>query len=210
MNSVNPFLNPFLNLIPVQRKAFISYFKGDQIWVDDFVQRWGSEPNSVFIPKVLGVMEDDNFVDSDDPEYILSRIRELYLEDSTVTIVLIGTCTHSRRFVDWEIKSSLRQVLLGPPPNGLMAILLPPLANGPFPKLPERFNNNLVRGRTLLTSGDMGYARYYHYPDSAQTLRAWIEDAYNARTARANLIANPQDTPKRNLVCLAHGIVHPV
>ena len=34
-------------------------------------------------------MEQD-IIDSDNTDYVMSRIRELYLKDSTVTIVLIG------------------------------------------------------------------------------------------------------------------------
>lgn len=198
--------NPFLALIPTRRKVFISYYKGDKFWVDDFVGRWGVGQNSVFIPKVLGVKEEDDFVESDDPEHVMARIRELYLEDSTVTIILIGTCTHSRRFVDWEIKSSLRQELFGPPPNGLIGILLPYLSQSPWPHLPNRFDQNIVR----LGNTDVGYARYYPYPQSPQQLKSWIEDAHNARTTKASAIVNPQDIPKRNLTCLAHGIVHSV
>jgi hypothetical protein len=36
----------------------------------------------------------------------MSEIRRKYLGNASVTIVLIGSCTHSRRYVDWEIKLS--------------------------------------------------------------------------------------------------------
>jgi len=35
----------------------------------------------------------------------MRRIREEKLQDSTVTIVLVGNCTNSRRYVDWKIKA---------------------------------------------------------------------------------------------------------
>jgi hypothetical protein len=41
-------------------------------------------------------------------ETIKNKIRDFYLRDSTVTIVLIGTETKNRKHVDWEIASSMR------------------------------------------------------------------------------------------------------
>lgn len=71
----------------------------------------------------------------------MTQIRNKYLKDSTVTIVLMGSCTHSRRYVDWEIKSSLRQ---GENiPNGLLGILLPSQNDSAY--LPQRFEQNLTR-----------------------------------------------------------------
>lgn len=103
----NPFSRAFPTVLP-KRKVFISYFKGDKPWADKLVADWGQPGNGVFIPRALGVREEDDFVDSDDVDYIMSAIRSRYLQDTSVTIVIIGPCTHSRRFVDWEIKSSLR------------------------------------------------------------------------------------------------------
>ncbi|PIW65687.1 MAG: hypothetical protein COW12_00565 [Candidatus Omnitrophica bacterium CG12_big_fil_rev_8_21_14_0_65_45_16] len=187
-----------------RRKVFISYFKGDKNWVDSFVKQYGPEGEGIFTPKALGVNDIDDFVNSDNPEYIMSQIREKYLGDSSVTIVLIGSCTHSRRYVDWEIKSSLRRgtILAGPIPNGLIGITIPPLSSGPnWPHLPDRFKRNFQKN-------GKGYARYYTYPTLGATLRSWIEDAYNARTNRVDVIDNPQDVMKYNSKCLAHGETH--
>jgi len=52
----------------------------------------------------------------------MRRIREEKLQDSTVTIVLVGNCTNSRRYVDWKIKAWLQQGQSIP--NGLIAINL--------------------------------------------------------------------------------------
>ena len=63
----------------------------------------------------------------------MAEIRRKYLLDSSVTILLIGSCTHSRRYVDWEIKSSLRRGMNVP--SGLLAYVLPsaiPPAHGFF------------------------------------------------------------------------------
>lgn len=106
----------------ITRKCFISYHHDDQKYVDEFVNTF-DEKKGVFIARALGVM-DQGIIDSTDTDYIMRRIKEKYLTDSTVTIVLIGKCTWARRYVDWEIASTLRN-----DPNnkrsGLVAINLP-------------------------------------------------------------------------------------
>ena len=121
-----------------------------------------------------------------------------YLQDSTVTIVLVGNCTHSRRYVDWEIKTSLRQGTYTP--NGVMGIILP--SKGDSAYLPPRLEDNWVQGHYNC------YARYWKYPANGQILASWIEDAYNARTTRASLINNSQLMMKYNARCKVHGRTH--
>ena len=58
------------------------------------------------------------------PEYIRQVVRDDYLRDTTVTVVLIGSDTWRRRYVDWEIGSSVRQSEHNPC-SGLVGILLP-------------------------------------------------------------------------------------
>ena len=177
-----------------RRKVFISHYKGDRNEVDAFIKDY----SSVFIPKVLGANDNDDFINSTNTDYVMQRIREKYLGDSTVTIVLIGSCTHSRRYVDWEIKSSLRQGQCTP--NGLIGILLPSQGNSAH--LPPRMKANWAKGESDC------YARYRSYPCSKEELSIWIEDAYQARTSRAHLIQNSQDMMKYNGVCKICGVTH--
>src|SRR6267378_346467 len=92
----------------IKRRVFISHYSGNQIEVDNFINHFANGLQ-VFTPYVLGANNNDDFIESNNPEYVMTRIRQIYLKDSTVTIVLVGSCTHSRRYIDWEIKSSLRQ-----------------------------------------------------------------------------------------------------
>lgn len=181
----------------IKRKVFISYYHGDQEAVNQFVRDFGD----IFIPKTVGVKDGDFDFDSTNPQYIMRKIREQKLEDSTVTIVLIGSCTHSRRYVDWEVKASLQQGQSLP--NGLIAINLPYMGNKGG--LPQRVNSNVQRDGS---GNDIGYARYYRYPESKDELKRWIEDAHAARTERANLICNPNEMMKYNSKCTIHGITH--
>lgn len=180
--------------ITVKRKVFISHYKGDRKEVDGFIDEF----SDIFIPKVLGANNNDDFINSNDTDYVMRRIRENYLQDSTVTIVLIGSCTHSRRYVDWEIKSSLRKGQFTP--NGLIGILLP--SQSVSAHLPPRFKANWERGESNC------YARYRSYPISKELLSTWIEDAYKARTSRAHLINNSKDMMKYNGKCSVCGLTH--
>lgn len=177
----NPFLRP---LIP-RRKVFISYFHGDQTWAQTFVDTFARGLNKVFIPKALGLNYEDDEIQSENADYVINQIRERYISDSSVHIVLIGTCTHSRRFIDWEIKRSLSNK------NGLIGILIPPHISA---HLPERFRENW-------SSDGNGYARYHSYPRTGEELRGWIEDAYLARTARQQLVHNARETWGYNHEC---------
>ena len=172
----NPLLRP---LVPppllVRRTVFVSFCQYDRSAVDAFVDRWTVQER-VFIPKALGTSFGADLINSANPEYVMSKIRQEYLADSTITLVLVGTCTHSRRFVDWEIKASLRQGE-NYTPNGLLAIVLPPLERA---QLPERFNANWERSETNC------YARYRYPPSTANELRGWLEDAFAAATQQSS------------------------
>src|SRR5271157_1012872 len=102
-----PFANALLRALFLRRNAFISYYHGDQGWAQTFVNTYGTGQNKVFTPKALGLRYEDDEIQSDKPDYVMDQIRERYLSASTVQIVLLGPCTHSRRYIDWEIKRSL-------------------------------------------------------------------------------------------------------
>lgn len=150
--------------------------------MDRFINRFGRRN---FIKR--GITLPEEVIRSSSTDYVMRRVRELYVRDSTVTIVLIGPCTWSRRFVDWEIQASLRQPA-GVLPNGLIGILLDKSIR---PPLPPRFALNR----------DSGYAKYHYYPATVAALEDWIEDAYWARTGRSRLIRNPRDRFLRNRAC---------
>jgi hypothetical protein len=81
-----------------------------------------------------------------------------------------------------------------------MAIFLPSGAGGV--DLPERFSANWNQQHQNC------YARYYYPPASAEQLAGWIEDAFNAKTSRADLIQNDAAMMKYNSTCRNCGITH--
>lgn len=161
-------------------KCFISYNAVDKAAVDDFCETYSGS----FIRR--GITMEDDIIDSEDTDYVMQRIRQLYLQDSTVTVVLIGRCTWARRFVDWEIQASLRNPADGYP-NGLVAIQL----WDSYTTLPNRVKINR----------DSGYAKFYKKPSSSSSLENMIDEAWNARSNKPELIVNPRDRFKYNKSC---------
>lgn len=167
-----------------RRKCFISYFAGDREVVERFVERFDGH----FIRRSIGVSDDDAFINSDDSNYVMAQIRERFLVDTSITICMLGKCTHSRRYVDWEIKSSLVQGQWEP--NGLLGIRLRPDA-----LLPPRFEENWD------PSEKKGYAILRDYPASADQLKGWIELAHERRNTHRQYISNPNEMMKYNRQC---------
>jgi hypothetical protein len=168
--------------LSIRHKTFLSYHHDDRSQVEAFISDFDDMHNS-FITR--GIRTPEDLIDSENPDYVMGEIRRRYLADSTVTIVLIGAATAKRRFVDWEVQSSLRQPQNGYP-NGLLAILLD--KNATRGTLPDRVKLNY----------ESGYAKFYTYPSGPGGLARWIDESYDSRSSNANLIKNPRDRMKYN------------
>ena len=177
----------------VKHKCFLSYYSNDAEEALTFASSFGD----VFIPRAVGISEEYPWINSDDDDYVMDVIRNDYLADSTVTIVLIGRCTWSRKFVDWEAYSSLRKDKRNRL-NGLLAIQLPSAVGVASAALPARVDLNVVRDSL---NRDVGYARYHSYPTWDFELQTWIEDAFQARASRDHLIALGGPRRKINNAC---------
>lgn len=164
----------------MSHKCFISYNSADKDAVDEFCEKFSGS----FIRR--GLKMEDDIIDSTNTDYVMQRIRSLYLKDSTVTIVLIGKCTWARRFVDWEVQASLRNPADGYP-NGVVAIQL----WDSYKTLPNRVNLNV----------NSGYSKFYKYPASSASLEKLIDEAFDARSNKQNLIVNPRERYTNNRSC---------
>ncbi len=164
----------------MSHKCFVSYHVDDKSAVEDFCLKF----SGTFIHR--GVQMESDIIDSDNTEYVMKRIRELYLVDSTVTLVLIGKCTWARRYVDWEVQASLRNPADGNP-NGVVAIQL----WDSYKTLPNR----------VLLNVNSGYSKFYAYPKSSARLSNIIDEAFNARFDKADLIENPRERFSKNRQC---------
>lgn len=177
----------------VRHRCFVSYHHADQDAVDQFISTFDHERN-VFIARGLGQEMSQDIVNSDDPVYVMRRIRELYLRDSTVTLVLMGRCTWARRYVDWEIQASLRHGDTVTA-NGLLGIKLPSFPNDG--RYPNRLNLNLKQDDNQADC----YARWIDYPSRRDVLSSAIDAAFARRTSNSNWIENPRDRFKYNRTC---------
>lgn len=173
-----------------RRKCFISYHHTDQQAVDQFVRDF-DHAYDCFIARGLGEEMPGDVINSTNTDYVMAKIRERFLADSTVTIVMIGRCTWARRYVDWEIQSSLRRGEYTIP-NGLLGIRLS--TAGSFP---ERFVANLSSDWPRMDC----YGRHMDYPTSVWDLTNAIEAAYQRRTTHAHLINNPRERMLNNWPC---------
>lgn len=99
-------------------KTFISYHHdNEQEYKEDIIKEYGEDN---FIDKSVG----DGEIDTDlDESRIMEIIRTDYLQDSTVTLVLVGSETAKRPFVNSEIQASLRDTKNNKH-NGLLAVVI--------------------------------------------------------------------------------------
>jgi len=113
---------------------------------------------------------------------LLKKLREKWLGDTAVTILLIGNASPaSAEYLDLEIAASLYEdKSYGR--NGLVGITLPSAASSSQNYVPPRFADNWAHGT--------GYARWYKYPESLAALQPMIADAMDARTTRAEFVNN--------------------
>ena len=156
-----------------RHKVFISFYHDDQRYKDIFVRVMGDDIVDESVG--YGDINPRNMA----TETIRRRIRDEFIRDATVTVVLIGPCTWQRKHVDWEIASSLRDTRLNPR-CGLLGIWLP---NHPdhgrekyWPsRMPPRLADNV--------KGDDPYACLYDWPrnNRLDDVRTWIHDAFLRR-----------------------------
>lgn len=174
-----------------RRKCFISYHHDDEDEVRQFIQTFDHDQD-VLIARGIGASMAGDIINSDNDDYIKARIREKYLRDTTVTVVLVGKCTWARKFVDWEVAASLRNTSTASR-SGLLAITLPSVADYCHKQLPARVADNM--------DGEDGYARWWKYPTSASSLADCIETAHDARSTRARLVDNTRELRSHNTSC---------
>ena len=163
-----------------KRKVFISYHhRGDQGWFDQFTRLFAGHCE-IFHDNSL-----DGRIRSDDPEYINRAIREDHIVGSSITITLCGAETWKRKYVDWEIHSTLHHK------HALMGIALPTAVrrSGGGIIVPDRLHDNIQSGFAYWLSS---------WATGPAALLAAIEEAIN-RSRDAARIRNERPKMERNL-----------
>ena len=156
-----------------KHKVFISFHEKDIKYKEAFVRMMGK--------RIVDRSVDTGNIDDTGlkTETIHQKIRDEYIRDATVTIVLIGPRTWQRMYVDREIGSSIRNTKKNSR-CGLMGVVLP---NHPSygkkaldPHLiPPRLADNWTE--------DDSYALIYDWPDpwAPAQVAKWIHRAFIRR-----------------------------
>lgn len=165
-----------------RHKLFISYYhKDDEEYRNKFEELFGD----LFINKSvqLGDINEDLSTN-----YIKRLIREDYISDSSIVVVLVGENTHCRKYIDWEIYAGLDKGA------GLIALALPSHNSYKTKKysvseLPGRLYDNL----------ETKYASFYDWTESRSNMVSFIEKAYENKYKNKYLIDNSRKQMKYNM-----------
>lgn len=121
-------------------------------------------------------------IDSDDEDYIMRKIREDYLQDSTVTICLIGQHSAENNWLEDQryIKRELQASLYGNP-NGVLGVVLPDEEFSVYkgesedacPVCKSKHNIVCIDDSTVIKEFSKNY---YIEKDSDNGCSAWKED----------------------------------
>ncbi len=149
-----------------KHKVFVSYYhEDDEKYRNKFEELFGD----IYVSKSV----DEGDIDPNlNVEYVRQKIRDEYLKDSTVTVVLVGNNTWKRKHVDWEISSSIRHTEKNPR-SGLIGILLPTYTRSSSDKyssytIPPRLWDNI----------ECKYSVMYNWTNNAVTMEDSIHKAF--------------------------------
>ena len=160
-----------------KHKVFVSYYHDDdQNYKNKFTNLFANHYD-ILVSKSIkhGDIDPD---DNKKTETIMGEIRDKYIQDSTVIVVLIGKHTLQRKFVDWEIYSGLRHTKNNPR-CGLLGLLLPSHPDYGKDKydgytIPPRLYDNAKKG-------GVEFANIYDWTVKPKTIQTLIDTAYKRR-----------------------------
>jgi MTH538 TIR-like domain (DUF1863) len=158
------------------RNIFISYHHENDQWYKEMLARLGSD-YGMFRDCSVGVGDIGEDL-SDDA--IATKIRDDYLRDTSVTIVLVGQETAGRKHVDWELASSMRNS----PRNrqsGILVVELPNVSTGNF---------------------------WVSYPNELHTIYPWHRSGVSLVSAKTVLARSRPKLPERIMDNLLQPNVH--
>ena len=167
-------MNFYNSFVDERHKVFISYYHRDDQYYRELFEDMFSDDYDIMVSKSVELGDIDPYLNT---ETIRQKIRDEYLRDSTVTVVLVGAHTWQRKFVDWEIGSSIRQTQYNSR-SGLLGIILPTYPRPPsnpthyyFHTIPPRLHDNI----------QCGFAEIRGWSEDPDTVQSWIHDAFLRR-----------------------------
>ena len=173
-----------------RHKVFISFHHADQYYKDQFAQMMEDD----FVDKSV---EDGDIDDTLPTERIRQKIRDGFIADATVTVVLIGPCTWQRKHVDWEIGSSLRNTKLNSR-CGMLGILLPNHSDYGT----GNYHPHLIPPRLADNCGESdSFASIYNWTYQTDDIRSWVHCAFERRYGTPPNNGRPQYGRNRSGDC---------
>ena len=154
-----------------RHKVFVSYHHKDQYHKDLFETLFADIYDTIVSKSV----QDGDINPNLKTDTIRQTIRDKYLRDSTVTVVLIGVETWKRKHVDWEIGSSIRHTEYNSR-SGLLGILLPT-----YPGYATNTYNQYTIPPRLYDNIACEFATIYKWSDDPDQVQSWIHDAFLRR-----------------------------
>lgn len=164
-----------------KHKLFISYYHSDdEYYRNKFEELFGD----LFINKSVQIGDiDDDLSD----EYIKRLIRENYISDTSVVVVLVGKNTYCRKHVGWEISAGLLNNA------GLIGLALP--SHSSYKK--DKYSKDDVPGR-LVDNLKSGYASFYDWTENRTTMVNLIEKAFDKKSKMKDEKDNSRIQMKKN------------
>ena len=161
-----------------RHRVFVSYYHNDDQYYRELFEDRFSDYYDIMVSESVEIGDIDPYLKT---ETIRQIIRDRYLRDSTVTVVLVGANTWQRKFVDWEIGSSIRETL-NSSRSGLLGILLPTYPNSYFnfnPFTPP-YDSHTIPPR-LSKNIDCGFATLHKWSENPFDVSTWIHEAFLRR-----------------------------
>lgn len=155
-----------------RHKVFVSYHHANDQGYRERFEDLFSEQHDIMISKSVQIGDIDPNLKTDT---IRQKIRDEYLRDSTVTVVLVGAETWKRKHVDWEIGSSIRETKYSSR-SGLLGILLPS-----YPGYTKKTYNPYTIPPRLFDNLENGFAKLHLWSENPTTVQKWIHDAFERR-----------------------------
>ena len=164
---------------PPRHKVFVSYHHQNDQDYRDLFEGMFADLHDIMVSKSVQIGDIATGLKTDT---IRQKIRDEYLRDSTVTVVLIGAETWKRKHVDWEIGSSIRRTEYNPR-SGLLGIFLPT-----HPDHVKNYDEHTIPPR-LHFNVECDYAKLYDWNTEPSTVQRWIHEAFEKRKT-----ANPDNS----------------
>jgi len=158
-----------------RHKVFVSYHHAnDQLYRERF-EKLFADVHDIIVSRSVQIGDIDPNLPA---ERIRQIIRDEYLRDTTVTVVLVGPETWKRKHVDWEIGASIRDTKCNPR-SGLLGILLPTYHR--YYGIEYRKYDPCTIPPRLYYNAKCGYVKLYDWSDNPREVQQWIHEAFKRR-----------------------------